>query len=407
MELYCIYADEGTSGTSTKKRTQFNKMIQDALSGKFQLILTKEVSRFSRNILDTIGYTRQLKSLGIGVVFLNDGINTLDPDAELRLSIMGSIAQEESRRTSFRVKWGQTRQMEKGVVFGRSLLGYDVACGKIEPEPYGAEIVRYIFGSYCSGKKSAKNIADDLKSRGIKTFSGGDTWSPGQIIKILKNEKYAGDLVQKKTFTPDYLTHEKKYNHGQEQLVIIKDHHIPIVSRDMWNRAQDIMARRSRKRGAPTFCGTGVFSGKIKCGECGKNFVSRLKYRKDGTFYRCWGCSSAVRYGSKKSSPDGCDVGIMLRSALCGEIMNEIICSFLKEDYIERLLRLVSESYKLSGGSAADKNEICCSLMAELTRNQEKNIIYGMILEQMTVYKNRHIEVKLKHLPYIWRFTVL
>ena len=130
MELYCIYADEGTSGTSTKKRTQFNKMIQDALSGKFQLILTKEVSRFSRNILDTIGYTRQLKSLGIGVVFLNDGINTLDPDAELRLSIMGSIAQEESRRTSFRVKWGQTRQMEKGVVFGRSLLGYDVAGGK-------------------------------------------------------------------------------------------------------------------------------------------------------------------------------------------------------------------------------------------------------------------------------------
>ena len=124
-ELYGIYADEGITGTSTKKRAQFNRMIHDAYSGKFQLILTKEVSRFSRNILDTISYTRELKALGVGVLFVNDGINTLEPDAELRLSIMASIAQEESRKTSSRVKWGQTRQMERGVVFGRSMLGYD------------------------------------------------------------------------------------------------------------------------------------------------------------------------------------------------------------------------------------------------------------------------------------------
>lgn len=125
-ELYRVYADEGLSGTTTKKRIEFNQMISDAKMGKFKIILTKEVSRFSRNILDTIGYTRELKTLGVGVLFLNDGINTLDSDAELRLSIMGSIAQEESRKTSTRVKWGQTRQMERGVVFGRSMLGYDV-----------------------------------------------------------------------------------------------------------------------------------------------------------------------------------------------------------------------------------------------------------------------------------------
>lgn len=122
-ELYRVYADEGLSGTTTKKRIEFNQMISDAKMGKFKIILTKEVSRFSRNILDTIGYTRELKTLGVGVLFLNDGINTLDSDAELRLSIMGSIAQEESRKTSTRVKWGQTRQMERGVVFGRSMLG--------------------------------------------------------------------------------------------------------------------------------------------------------------------------------------------------------------------------------------------------------------------------------------------
>ena len=149
-ELYRVYADEGITGTSTKKRVQFNHMISDAKMGKFQIILTKEVSRFSRNILDTIGYTRELKALGVGVLFMNDGINTLEPDAELRLSIMGSIAQEESRKTSTRVKWGQTRQMERGVVFGRSMLGYDVKDGTLTINPEGAELVRLIFHKYGS-----------------------------------------------------------------------------------------------------------------------------------------------------------------------------------------------------------------------------------------------------------------
>ena len=138
-KLYEIYADEGITGTSTKQRVQFNRMISDAYNQRFQLLLTKEVSRFSRNILDTIMYTRDLKDLGIAVRFLSDGINTMDPDSELRLSIMASIAQEESRKTSNRVVWGQTRQMEKGVVFGHSLLGYDVQDGKIHINPRGAE----------------------------------------------------------------------------------------------------------------------------------------------------------------------------------------------------------------------------------------------------------------------------
>ena len=147
-ELYRVYADEGITGTSTKKRVQFNRMISDAKMGKFKLIITKEVSRFSRNILDTIQFTRELRAIGVGVLFMNDGISTLEPDAELRLSIMGSIAQEESRKTSSRVKWGQTRQMERGVVFGRSMLGYDVKDGKMTINPDGAEIVRLIFHKY-------------------------------------------------------------------------------------------------------------------------------------------------------------------------------------------------------------------------------------------------------------------
>ena len=139
-ELYEIYADEGITGTTTKKRTRFNRMINDAYEGKFQMIITKEVSRFSRNILDTIAYTRELKAIGIGVIFATDRINTLEPEAEMLLSYLASMAQEESRRTSSRVIWGQTRQMERGVVFGQSLLGYDVKDGVLRSEEHTSEL---------------------------------------------------------------------------------------------------------------------------------------------------------------------------------------------------------------------------------------------------------------------------
>ena len=188
-ELYRVYADEGISGTSTKKRVEFNRMISDAKMGKFSLIITKEVSRFSRNVLDTIAYTRELKALGVGVLFMNDGISTLEPDAELRLSIMGSIAQEESRKTSSRVKWGQTRQMERGVVFGRSMLGYDVKDGKMTINPEGAELVRMIFQKYGVEQKGTTIIAREMREAGFLTYSGNPKWNNTHIIKILKNEK--------------------------------------------------------------------------------------------------------------------------------------------------------------------------------------------------------------------------
>ena len=171
-QLYEIYADEGITGTSTKKRTQFNRMIADAREGKFQILVTKEVSRFSRNILDTISYTRELRSLGVGVRFLLDGIDTMRPDSELYLSIMASMAQEESRKTSSRVVWGQTRQMERGVVFGPSLLGYRVQNGKIEVEPMGAETVRLIFWKYAVEQMKTSELAAFLTQAAIPTGSG-------------------------------------------------------------------------------------------------------------------------------------------------------------------------------------------------------------------------------------------
>lgn len=302
-----IYADEGITGTSTRKRERFNAMIRDARAGKFTLILTKEVSRFSRNILDTISYTRELSAIGVGVVFLNDGISTLDPDAELRLSIMGSIAQEESRRTSQRVKWGQTQQMKQGVVFGRSMLGYDIKNGVLSVDPEGAAVVRMIFEKYTLEQKGTTVIARELREQGVRTFQGNREWNPAQVLKILKNEKYVGDLVQKKTITPNYLTHHRKRNLGEEEFITIRDHHQPIIDRALWEQTV-LRIARSDRRGEPVgHSSQYLFSGRVRCGECGSVFVPRQRKRKDGSRYQRWCCSRALRQGR-----DACPVGVHL-----------------------------------------------------------------------------------------------
>ena len=329
-ELYEVYADDGITGTSTKKRAQFNRMMNDAYNAKFKLIITKEVSRFSRNILDTIAYTRELKSLGIGVIFMSDGFSTLDPDAELRLSIMGSIAQEESRKTSSRVKWGQSRQMERGVVFGRSMLGYDVVNGNLSIHPEGAEIVRLIFYKYGIEKKGTTVIARELREAGYRTHSGNPIWSDSHILKILKNEKYVGDLIQKKTITPDYLTHAKKYNRGEEALIVIRDHHEPIISREQWDLVQEEIRKRHRvKDSSDVHSNRYIFSGKIICGECGARFVSRKKVLKDGSSYRRWGCFTASRDGKRKTDAQGnvlgCDIGKQIRDDMATDMLKYVI----------------------------------------------------------------------------------
>ena len=377
-ELYEVYADEGITGTSTKKRTNFNRMIHDAHMGKFKLIITKEVSRFSRNILDTISFTRELKSLGVGVLFMNDGISTLEPDAELRLSIMGSIAQEESRKTSTRVKWGQTRQMERGVVFGTSILGYDVKDGKLSINPEGAKIARLIFHKYAVEKKGTTVIARELREAGYQTYHGSTNWSNSHIVKILKNEKYVGDLTQKKTFTPDYLTHAKKYNHGEEEMITITNHHEPIISREIWNITQAELQKRNRhgELGAG-HSNRYVFSGKIKCGECGYSFVSRYKKRKDGTKYRKWGCLAATDHHTGRvdaeGNPMGCNIGRMLRDEVAMDILRQGIQSLqMDTDWIIRnVSALALEAIREGETESADTEEQLQYQIDQLTKKKE------------------------------------
>ena len=309
-ELYEIFADEGISGTNTKKRKEFNRMIACAKNGDFDLIITKEISRFARNTLDSIFYTRDLKKRGVGVVFLNDNINTLDGDAELRLAIMSSIAQEESRRTSERVKWGQKRRMEQGVVFGRSMLGYDVKDGKMYINEEGAKIVRLIFEKFVDGGKGTHVIARELREEGINPMRVKE-WSNTVILRVLRNEKYCGDLVQKKTSTPDYLSHEKKVKYlGQEEFVIIKDHHEPIISRELFDKANRILDAKSfSQEGRAKHSSRYIFSGKIKCGRCGASYVARCKTRKDKSKYKAWRCYKGVKYGSPHTDGAGNSIG--------------------------------------------------------------------------------------------------
>lgn len=308
-ELYEIFADEGISGTNTKKRKEFNRMIACAKNGDFDLIITKEISRFARNTLDSIFYTRDLKKHGVGVIFMNDGINTMDGDAELRLAIMSSIAQEESRKTSERVKWGQKRQMEQGVVFGRSMLGYDVKDGKMTINEEGAKIVRLIFHKFVDEGKGTHVIARELREEGIKPMRVKE-WQNTVILRVIRNEKYCGDLVQKKTYTPDFLSHEKKYNRGQEEFVIIKDHHEPIISRELFDKANRILDEKSlSQEGKAKHSNRYPFSGKIKCGRCGASYVARYKTRKDGSKYKAWRCFEGAKHGSPHIDKAGNQVG--------------------------------------------------------------------------------------------------
>lgn len=362
-ELAGIFADEGITGTSTKKRQDFNRMIELAKSGCFDFIITKEVSRFARNTVDTLQYTRELKKMGIGVLFLNDNINTLDPDAELRLTIMSSIAQEESRKTSERVKWGQRRRMEQGVVFGRDMLGYDVRGGKLYINEEGAEIVRLIYHKFVNEGKGTHVIARELKESGIRSMYKVD-WSNTVILRILRNEKYCGDLVQKKTFTPDYLTHEKKYNRGQEDFVILRNHHAAIISRELFEQAQEELARRSPTAEQKTkYSNRYALSGKIKCGCCGSRFVARSKKRADGTRYRAWRCYEATHYGTCKKNSAGNLIGCSVRAQINDKdfmlMLQEVIrhLKINKEQLISELAAII-RTVVLNEESVSDKTAV-------------------------------------------------
>ena len=288
-------------------------MIADCEAGKIDLVLTKEVSRFARNTVDTLTYTRKLTDLHIRVIFMNDGIDTNDKDGELRLSIMASIAQEESRKMSERIKWGMKRRMENGEVLGCGrIYGYKVINGELVIVPEEAEIVKDIFNMYLYEGKGSDTIAHELEARGIPTLKNR-VWSAQHVLKILKNEKYVGDLTQWKVYKPNVLAEKTLINRGDNPdapLITVKNHHEPIVSREVWDGVQEERIKRGRlsvegKKHSHSFW----LSGKLSCGKCGYSFV--MGRNTSGRFSNMR-CRNRCLYGKVKHTATngellGCD----------------------------------------------------------------------------------------------------
>jgi len=324
-----MYVDEGISGTGTKKRAGFNQMMDDAGKDLFDLIIIKEISRFARNTVDSLTNIRRLKSLGIGIEFISGSkMNTLKVD-EFTITIFSSLAQKESENTSERVKWGQRRRMEQGIAFGCNVLGYNKTKGVLTVNEEEAEIIRMIFRKYCDEGKGVHVISKELEEIGAKTKKGNTNWTNGSVSRILKNEKYAGDLVQRKTYTVDCLTHEKRFNKGEEEFVIRQDNHEPIIDRETFDKAQAELARR----GAASLDNARYtirypFSGKVKCGCCGKTFVSRKRYERKTLL--AWKCYNGYKYGTAKQNAAGETVGCNAAS-IRDELLQQVFLKSLKD----------------------------------------------------------------------------
>ncbi|MBQ6946033.1 MAG: recombinase family protein [Ruminococcus sp.] len=309
-----IFADEGISGTQTKKRTEFNRMIRMCKRKKIDLVITKSISRFARNTVDCLEYVRQLKDLGIGVIFEKENINTLTMTSEFMIALYGSFAQAESESISKNVSLGVQMAFREGKarIQYRNLLGYRKgADAKPEIVPDEAETVKLIFKLFLDGLSTQK-IADALIAKERPTVSGDLTWNSGMVRKILHNEKYVGDVLLQKTYTVDCITHKKAVNHGERTMYLVSDHHEPIIDRITYNLVQQELARRKSKRKATSkgITEQGKYSSKyaltelLICGECGTPY-RRAVWTQTGEKRPVWRCVSRLEHGSKycKSSP--------------------------------------------------------------------------------------------------------
>lgn len=305
-----IYADDGKSGTNTKKRSDFNAMIRDALDGKIDIIITKSVSRFARNTVDSLMTIRKLKEKNIAVIFEKENINTLDGTEEILITILSSLAQEESRNISENVKWGIVRRFEKGKVMvnHNKFMGYTKnAEGELVIVPEEAEVVKLVFRLYLEGLSSEK-IARYLEAQGIKTATGLDKWEETVVRRMLSNEKYMGDALLQKTYTVDFLTKRKVMNNGIVPQYYVEDDHEAIISKELFYQVQEEIARRasmwkpavSRKKNQQSkYSSMYALTGIVICGECGRDYC-RVTWSRNGKKKIVWRCTNRLENGTKK-----------------------------------------------------------------------------------------------------------
>ena len=419
-KLVRMYIDEGITGTSAKKRPRFMQMVQDAEIGDFDLILTREVSRFARNTVDTLQYTRQLKAIGVEVYFINDNIKTFDGDGELRLTIMATLAQDESRKTSIRVKSGQKTSMENGVFYGTgNILGYDRVGSEMVINPEQAKTVRMIYDWYIEGN-GIKKIQYMLEQNGRKTATGKDRWYMTTISHVLRNPFYCGRIVYRKQYVPDYLEQKKINNYGEVDQIVVKGRHEPIVTENEFEHVQQILESKRQssenlivgKHGYPSGKKPprDVWSKLLKC-QCGCSFNRKKWHTTEfGTQYG-YQCYSSLRTGTVKSRQNkGLSTDGICTSPMVPGWKLQMMARFVFQNYVNNVdeiislsIGLIEEGFKNKRDDDKKYSDIECKKkeIAKLSNKLDTFIEMradGEITKEVFLQKKNNIEKEIRTL---------
>ena len=370
-----IYADEAITGTKVDKREQFQRMIQDCMDGKIDVIMTKSVSRFSRNTVDILQYVRLLKERGIAVIFEKENINTMTEQGEMMLTLMGTLAQNEVESTSKNVKLGIKMKMKRGELMGfNGCLGYDYHPeGKtITVNEAEAETVRLIFELYLQGY-GTYTIANKLEALGKVNKKGEVKWTDSGIRGIIKNEKYKGDLLLQKTITTDPISKRRIENFGEEEQYYVRDHHEPIVSREVWEQAKEIRLSRNRKTDKKAdgkrekYTKKYALSSMCECGFCGTKLTRRTLHSSSKYETPVWYCRNAANKG-KHNCPNS----------------KSVHESILENAFLE--------AYKLLAGSFDDVIDSVVGVIEDISTNNEdigtNNEDIGRLKKEQKALKN-------------------
>ena len=412
-----IYADDGKSATNTKKRDDFNAMIKDAMDGKIDMILTKSVSRFARNTVDTLLTIRKLKKKNVAVVFEKEGVNTLDGTGEILITILSSLAQEESRNISENTRWGVVRRFENG----KMIVNHNKFMGYTKNENDGlvivqeeVEIVRLIFRLYLEGYSAGK-ISQYLEKSGIKTATGQDRWYDSVIFKMLRNEKYMGDALLQKTYTVDFMTKKRVINKGIVPQYYVEDDHEPIIPKELFYRVQEELARRAsmnkaavtrKKNQRSKFSSEYALTGLLLCGDCGQEY-RRVTWSRNGKKKIVWRCSNRLTNGTKN-----CKKSETLEEGALNRAVMESINRITKGDgefvgaFRQNVIRVIG-SYDREqepdeyNEKIKEKEEEMVVLIAENAKvgsyTDEFDERYRRIAEEINTLKEEQIEARRKN----------
>ena len=383
-EFVDVYTDEGISGTSIKRREGFNKMVESAMAGNIDLIITKSVSRFARNTVDSLTTIRKLKDIGCECYFEKENIWTFDGKGELLLTIMSSLAQEESRSISENVKWGHRKRFADGKVsvpYG-IFLGYKKGeDGNLAIDEEQAKIVRRIHREYLSGS-TAVAIAKGLTSDGIETPGHKQKWHASTVRSILTNEKYKGEALLQKYYTPDFLTKKQKINNGEVQQYYVENNHPAIIEPDTFEMVRLEMDRRLMLNGK--YSGTDILTSRIKCGECGGSYGAKVwhsndKYRK--IMYQC---------NRKYSGKENCKTPAIRSDDIESRFVNVVNSMIENKDEIISNLERILDKICNKKGLSEEKEKLENSLAEQVEKIQELIEMNSRVAQNQEKYKKEY-----------------